>query len=159
SMPKRYVSAALSVCAAVLLLCAATRPASALVTFYTTQATFTAASSTTLESVFEGFAGGALASPLVEGRCTYSSSINATPFYVLKPGTPGDVCCTFPHVTSAMLSGNGNEDFDITFSGPVVSAVGFNVTTNNTSVKVDYYDAANALAGTITLLTHNVATY
>ena len=144
-----------------LILCLALGTTDAVaLTFYGTQITFTAASSTTLEATFESLTGGVnTASPVTQGRVVFASSLNALPFYVLKPGNPGDACCTFPHVTSAMLTGNGNEDFDMTFTGTAPTAVGFDVTTNNTGVAITVFDTNGAsLCGT-TLTQHNVATY
>lgn len=149
--------------AGVFAICAivfATAPAHAAVTFYATQAAFAAVSATTVQSTFESLTGGVnTASPIVQGSVTYASTLNALPFYVLKPGNPGDACCTFPHVTSAMLAGNGDEDWDMTFAGSPPHAVGFNYTSNNTGITVSVFDVSDSPIGSTTISAHNTAGY
>jgi len=142
------------------LLAVAPAAGHAAVTFYTTQFAFQSVSTTTVEATFEALPGGVnTASPIAQGLINFSSTLNALPFYILKPGNPGDACCTFPHVTSAYLTGNGNEDWDMTFFGGPNTAVGFDYISNNTGITVTVFDGANAQIGATTISTQNVAGY
>ncbi len=52
---------------------------------------------------------------------------------------------------STNASGGVNDDFDVVFTGPGVSAFGFDVTALDADWTIETYDAANVLLGTYTL--------
>lgn len=153
-MSRRAALRDLPVVAGILL--ASVGAASGSVTFFSSPSAFAAASATALQANFQALPGGAAASPVVQGTVTFTSTLGAQPFYVLTPGNPGDVCCTFPHVTSAALCGNGNEDFAMTFAGPAPTAVGFDYISNNTGITVTVFDGGNLAMGSTTITQHNV---
>lgn len=125
-------------------------PAMAAVTFYSSLATFQAASTSTLEATFESINHeGGISDPYTEGRVTFSDPKN---LYNARPGGPADVSDFDVHLTSNVLTVSGNEDITMTFSGPAPTAIGFDSLTNRFDAPVvTVFDTANALIGTFML--------
>lgn len=113
---------------------------------YTDQAPFAAVATTTMEATFESRSEGNVPSPLVEGRV----SVSGQALYVARPGGPADLCCISPHQESVALTADGNEEFDLTFSGTVPTAVGLEVTTNRFHAPVvSVFDMQGVLLGSL----------
>lgn len=105
---------------------------------------FTARTATTLQATFNGRVEGATPSPVVEG----SVSVSGQGLYVARPGGPADLCCFSPHLTSPVLTANGNEEFDITFGLVTPTAVGLEATTNRfVAATVSVFDLSDTLLG------------
>jgi len=95
---------------------------------FTDLSSFTAATTTTLQATFESLTTeDCQALPFVQGTVIF----NTYPGGCLGAVLPSD---PFPQMNpppvSNVLAQNGNEDFDMTFSGPAPVAVGFDVYTN-----------------------------
>ena len=133
----------LSVAACVVLASAAR----AQVTSYTNLAAFqSAAPSTVLRATFESFPIGQV-NDIAEGGLSFSNN-GGGPLYILDPGLGG----TSPAPLSKILTGNGNERFDITFGGTNPFAVGFDTYTNfSLPPEISVFDGSNTLIGSFTL--------
>jgi hypothetical protein len=111
---------------AVLSIVMLAQTASAQVTLHTDLTTFQAASNTTVESTFESFPPGFIASPFNDGSVTFDQP----PGNVLGIVTPATSSQINPDALSNVLATNGNEDIDLTFTGPAPTAVGWDAYTN-----------------------------
>jgi len=121
------------------------------VTPYNDLAAFQAASTTTIQATFDSLPPATgIPSPLIQGSVVLNVLPGARPFQVEPPGD--DLVSLAPH-TSNVLVQNGNEDFDMTFSGLPPTAVGFDTYTNAFGPPiVTVFDTNTILIGTFALV-------
>jgi len=115
-----------------LTLCASGFAASAYagtVVVYTDAVAFLSATQTTLQATYESFSEGIHPDPVVDGNVVATRAPGGDPLYVGHPDGPGDGS-TLPHLQSAGLMANGNEGIDLTLTGGIYNAVGFDTITN-----------------------------
>ena len=129
-----------------------TNPAAAATISYDSLAAFQAATSSTLQSTFESFSEGIKPSPIVDNGITFASgAVGADFLYTARPGGPADDFFN-PHLSSTVLTADGNENFDITFGSLAPGAVGFNMYTNQFAPPVvTVFNTSDTLIGTFTL--------
>ena len=125
-------------------------PAYAQVVFFSSQAAFQAASTTTLQATFESIAiEGHIVNPYTEGSVTFFDPKN---LYNARPGGPAAINDFDAPVTSNVLTVSGNEDITMTFAGSAPTAVGFTSLTNRFDAPVvTVFDVFNALIGSFVL--------
>ena len=125
-------------------------PAYAQVVFFSSQAAFQAASTTTLQATFEAIVNeGNISDPYTEGSVTFFDPKN---LYNARPGGPAAVNDFDAPVTSNVLTVSGNEDITMTFAGMAPTAVGFTSLTNRFDAPVvTVFDVFNALIGSFVL--------
>ena len=99
------------------------------VVVYTDAVAFQSATQTTLQATYESFSEGIHPDPVVDGNVVATRAPGGDPLYVGHPGLPGDGS-TLPHLQSAGLMANGNEGIDLTLTGGIYNAVGFDTITN-----------------------------
>ncbi len=122
-----------------------------LLTYYNTLRAFQAVSTTSLEATFDALGNGYVYGTVTQGSVTFTPVVDATHGYLYIAGPGGAI---IPTPTSKVLTQGSaaGEEFDLTFSGPAPTAVGFDVYTNNsTTTMISVYDTSNLLIGTYTL--------
>ena len=142
--------------AAALVLAAAAAPdrAAAQVSFFTNQAAVDAAAATALEADFEGLSEGTLPGALTLGRVTFTA-LGGSTLYVATPGgaAEGSFNPGVRPLASNVLTANGNEMFDLTFSGGAPTALSMLLLPNNsTGPIIRVFDLADNQIGFFTLL-------
>lgn len=125
-------------------------PAYAQVVFFSSQAAFQGASTTTLQATFEAIVNeGNISDPYTEGSVTFFDPKN---LYNARPGGPAAVNDFDAPVTSNVLTVSGNEDIRMTFAGMAPTAVGFTSLTNRFDAPlVTVFDVSNVLIGSFVL--------
>jgi hypothetical protein len=120
-------------------------PAANAQTQYSSLVSFQAATSTTLRSTFQSFTEGIRSSPLTDTGVSYTV-VTGQLYTAVPDGPASSVFGTT--LQSVVLTAEGNENFDITFSGLNPTAVGFDVYTNNaTAPVITVFDTSSALIG------------
>jgi PEP-CTERM motif len=120
--------------------------ANAAVTVYTSQAAYTAATTTTNLADFEGLTFGPRSVPITQGGIIFSKL--AIDLYVAAAGTLTNTTQT----TSASLTADGDENFDIRLaSAATFGAIGFDVISNAYGPRtVSLFTIGGSLIGTFT---------
>lgn len=146
---KHRISTQLALLTLALLFAMAATEAKAQVTFHTDLTTFEAASTTTVQSTFESFPPGLIQSPFNDGSLVF----HQPPGNVLGIITPSTSSQINPDALSNVLATNGNEDIDITFTGPAPTAIGWDTYTNQFGpVVITVFDPADNLIASYRLV-------
>ncbi len=126
--------------------------AQATVTVYTSQSAFSAATTVTNNATFEGVPTGRLASPVfIQDGIKITSIAGGHPTHTLYIVPSGSTLVT-PVPTNAVMSGDGDENFDIRlYSGSTFGSIGFDVYSNVYGPRtLSLYGTGGGLIGTYT---------
>jgi hypothetical protein len=148
-MMKSQIRATLATAALGLL---AVSPCAATVTVYTSQSAFTAATAVSNIATFDGVPTGRLASLVyAQSGIQFTSIAGSNPIHTLYIVPAGSNLVT-PRPTSSVLSGDGDENFDIRLtSGSAFGSIGFDIYSNAYGPRtVSLYDIMGGLIGTYT---------